>query len=237
MSSPGSRRVRATRLLAVAAPIVLGVGALAVWALGGSQARAPGGTDLEQLGIYGTVPYFSLVERSGRQVTRDDLEGTVSVVDFIYTHCTDTCPTQSAELSRLQREFRDSGPLRLVSITVDPAHDTPEVLTGYAARFDADHRWWFLTGSRQEISCLALEGFRLPFAEAGVTERPACGRVFRLAPAAAWASHGSAGLVLHSPRVSLVDRALRIRAYHLATEPDSMARLRTNLRRLLDERG
>ncbi|HXG02703.1 MAG TPA: SCO family protein, partial [Candidatus Binatia bacterium] len=70
--------------------------------------RAGDSGALEQLGRYGEVPPFSLTERSGRRVTRDDLRGTVWVVDFIYTECTDTCPTQSLELARLQREFAEA---------------------------------------------------------------------------------------------------------------------------------
>jgi hypothetical protein len=74
-------------------------------------------------------------------VTRDDLRGRVWVADFIYTECTETCPTQSLQFAQLQREFQDAADLRLVSITVDPVHDTPEVLRRYAERYGATDRW------------------------------------------------------------------------------------------------
>jgi hypothetical protein len=64
---------------------------------------------------------------------------------------------------------------------------------------------------------------------------PACGSAFRFGPSPAWASHGSKGLIMHSARVVLIDRAGEIRAYHLATDPDAFGRLKTNLRRLLAE--
>ena len=191
-------------------------------------------TDLEQLGRYGEVPSFALIERSGRRVTRDSLRGSIWVVDFIYTKCTESCPIQSLELAQLQREFTGASDLRLVSITVDPAHDTPEVLRTYAERYGASDRWWFLTGEKREIYCLAREGFRLGVVDPRSAEPPDCRRVSWLAPAAAWASHGSQGLVMHSARVALVDRRGQIRAYHVATDQDSMARLRANLRQLLD---
>jgi protein SCO1/2 len=244
-----SRRARSG---ATVLAIALVVGAIGAWAGGAIRALAPAGradapgvVDLERVGVYGTVPPFSLIERSGRRVTREDLRGRVWVVNFIYTECTDTCPTQTAEVAGLQQEFRDASELTLVSITVDPAHDTPEVLRRYAERFRASDRWWFLTGPRQEIYCLALDGFRLAVAEPGVTDRPVCStsasrrlpqQAFRLGPAAAWASHGSKSLVMHSPRVVVVDRWLRIRAYHVATDPDSMTRLRAAVRQLLAER-
>jgi protein SCO1/2 len=191
-------------------------------------------TDLEQLGRYGEVPSFALTERSGRRVTRDDLRGSAWVVDFIYTECTESCPTQSLQLAQLQREFTGAADLRLVSITVDPAHDTPEVLQAYAERYGASDRWWFLTGEKREIYCLAREGFRLGVVDPRSAAPPDCRRVSWLGPAQAWASHGSQGLVMHSARMALVDRRGQIRAYHLATDPDSVARLRANLRRLLN---
>lgn len=120
-----------------------------------------------------------------------------------------------------------------MSITVDPVHDTPPVLRGYAERYGAGDRWWFLTGDKREIYCLAQQGFRLGVSDPAAADRPACGQSVGLGPAAAWASHGSGGLIMHSARVVLVDRRGQIRAYHLATEPDSMAHLRTNLRQLL----
>lgn len=189
--------------------------------------------DLEQLGRYGEVPSFALTERSCRRVTRDGLRGSIWVVDFIYTACTETCPTQSLQLAQLQREFTGVPDLRIVSITVDPAHDTPEVLRAYAERYGASDRWWFLTGEKRAIYCLARDGFHLGVVDPSSAGPPDCRPVSWLAPAAAWASHGSQGLVMHSARVALVDRRGQIRAYHLATDLESMTRLRANLRQLL----
>lgn len=199
-------------------------------------------TDLERLGYYGEVPFFALTERAGRRVTRDDLRGTVWVLDFIYTECTETCPTQSLAFAQLQREFGPDPNFRLVSITVDPAHDTPTVLRSYAERYGATERWWFLTGDQRVIYCLARNGFHLAVSDPRSPDASNCGVTSWFAPGAAWASHGSQGLVMHSARFVVVDRNGRIRAYHLATDPDSLARLRANVRRLLraqpgEERG
>ncbi|HWP35727.1 MAG TPA: SCO family protein, partial [Thermodesulfobacteriota bacterium] len=200
-------------------------------AAGSGAAGAP--VSLETLGVYGRVPDFALVERSGRTVTLADLLGTVWVANFIYTACTDTCPTQSLLLSRLQVEFAGEPDLRLVSITVDPEHDTPAALARYAARYRADPaRWLFLTGPKPAVHALAKEGFRL-----GVSElpdpRPASGWRRLVEPRPAAATHGASTLVLHSARVVLVDREGRIRAYHRPEDPESAARLRDNLRTLL----
>lgn len=230
---------RVSRLLALAAAVsvvVLAVMALASRWAGREDPTEASDTALEQLGEYGEVPAFTLIERSGRRVTRDDLRGLVWVADFIYTECTETCPAQSLQFAHLQQEFADAADLRLVSITVDPVHDTAAVLRGYAERYTASDRWWFLTGDRREIYCLAKVGFHLGVIDPAVPGEHACGQAVWLGPAPAWASHGSAGLIMHSARIVLVDRRGRIRAYHLATDPQSIGLLAANLRTVLRER-
>ena len=221
-------------------PLGLGIVTLATvaaWGVHGLRSSPPPAeVSLERLDRYGHVPPFSMTERSGRRIGRDQLLGHVAVIDFIYTECTETCPTQSLQLAQLQKVFAEASDLRLLSFTVDPRHDTPEVLARYAARYGADDRWWFLTGDQREIYCLARDGFRLSVIDSSSAQPAACGSAFRFGPAPAWASHGSQGLIMHSARLVLVDRSAEIRAYHLATDPDSILRLRANLRRLLAER-
>ena len=190
---------------------------------------------LETLGVYGEVPDFALTERSGRRVTRGDLLGKVWVANFIYSQCTETCPGQSLEISYLQAEFATEPDLRLVSMTVEPEHDTPAVLTQYAERYGADpERWLWLTGPRREIYRLAADGFKLSVIDPDDPKRAGDPGRF-LGPPPAFATHGSQGLIIHSSRFVLVDRQARIRAYHQPTDPDSRQRLRQNLRRLLEE--
>jgi protein SCO1/2 len=196
----------------------------------------PEEVSLERLGQYGRVPAFSLTERSGRRIGRDDLLGHVALIDFIYTECTETCPTQSGRFAQLQKRFAGARNLRLVSITVDPQHDTPEVLTHYAARYGADERWWFLTGDQRDIYCLARDGFHLSVVDSSMEYRSNCGSAWRFGPAPAWAHHGSKGLIMHSARVVLVDRQGKIRAYHLTTDIDAGEKLESNLGILLGER-
>lgn len=222
-------------LLAAGIAVVIVVGlAVGRWlSMARSAMDAP--PTLEQLGHYGAVPMFSLTERSGRRVTLDDLRGYVWVADFIYTECTETCPTQSLQLATLQRRFSAAAELRLVSVTVDPEHDKPDVLRRYAERYGATDRWWFLTGDNRDIYCLARDGFHLAVVDSRAAEPPACGAMSWLAPGRAWASHGSQGLLMHSARIIIVDRSAEIRAYHLATDPDSMASLQKNLKAVLSE--
>jgi protein SCO1 len=116
----------------------------------------------EQDRVYGTVPEFSLIERSGRRVALADLRGKVWIANFFYSRCTHTCPLQTAHMAMLQEELAGEDDVRLLSISVDPDHDTPAQLADYARRYNAHpERWLFLTGARHEIARLAGEGFRL----------------------------------------------------------------------------
>lgn len=227
---------------AVLGVLLIGGGGLALWPsprdivprmsewLRGSGA---GETALERLGQYGQVPDFALVERSGKGVTLADLLGKVWVANFIYTQCTETCPTQSLQVSRLQAEFAAEPDLRLVSITVDPERDTPQVLARYAERYRADRgRWLFLTGPKRAIYQLAADGFKLSVVDPD-DPTPTTGI---LQPSLAFATHGSKGLIIHSSRLVLVDRQAKIRAYHIPDDEQALDRLRRNLRILLREK-
>src|SRR5919109_3872179 len=168
---------------------------------------------LEGLGIFGAVPPFSLMERDGRRITLSDLKGKVSIVNFIYTNCPDTCPIQSAQMKQLQEDFKNEKELLLVSITVDPKRDTPKVLSEYADRFGADAaRWFFLTGEQERIYKLAQEGFHLGAVEIPHEQKPASGATYT-----------------HSPRFVLVDREAHIRGYYVSTDAEAMTRVRRDL--------
>jgi protein SCO1/2 len=174
---------------------------------------------LEGLQIFGAVPEFSFTETNGRRVTLADLKGKVWIVNFIYTNCPDTCPIQSAQMRQIQEDLQNDKDLRLVSITVDPMRDTPQVLSQYAKRFSADPaRWFFLTGEKEKIHNFAQNGFRLGAVELPHEKRPESG-----------ATH------THSPRFVLVDRDAQIRGYYVSTDAEAMTRMRRDLKVLLGD--
>jgi len=148
--------------------IVVGLGGGSLWYGQGRIPRVGGDRPLEQLGNFGVVPEFTLIERSERRITRNDLLGRVWVVNFFYASCLDTCPLQSAEMANLQHDLTDAPDVRLVSISIDPDHDTPEILRAYAQRVGADpQRWLFLTGEKAAIVRLAQDGFHLSVVDPG----------------------------------------------------------------------
>jgi protein SCO1 len=157
------------------------------------------------------VPEFTLTERDGSIVTLQQLRGKIWVADFIYTSCTDTCPLQSAMMAKLQQEYATKPDFQLVSFTVDPDRDTPQVLTSYAMNFQADgKRWYFLTGQRDRIVRLVEEGFHLAVASFSSDADPA-------------------GIIGHSPRFVLVDKDARIRGYYDSQESAAFVRLKNDI--------
>lgn len=167
---------------------------------------------------YGSVPAFSLVERSGKKTSLAALRGKVWVADFIYTSCTDTCPLQTADMAKLQEQWAKESDLELVSFSIDPERDTPRVLSQYADRFKADaKRWLFLTGGKEEIAHLVEDGFRLAAAPASKAK--------------------STGVIVHSPSFVLVDRQMQIRGYYDTRYPESLQRLKKDVATLLNEKS
>ena len=171
---------------------------------------------LEGLQRYGSVPPFSLIERSGKTTTLADLRGTIWIADFIYTTCQDTCPMQTAEMAQLQEQWKDRPGLKLVSFSVDPEKDTTEVLSRYANRYKADsQRWLFLTGAKEEIGRLVQEGFRLS--------------------AVALSSGGKKdSVIMHSPRFVLIDKQAEIRGYYDSRDQQALERLKKDVATLVN---
>jgi cytochrome oxidase Cu insertion factor (SCO1/SenC/PrrC family) len=207
------------------------------------------GNDLPRLW---EVPDFALVERSGQSVTRADLLGKVWIASVIFTRCVEECPLVSGHMARLQDVLTAEPDVRLVSITVDPAYDTPEVLTRYAQSFAAQpQRWFFLTGDKATIYRLVREGFRLglmdPQESVKSSAAPEAAGVRHalwqlLTPASALAHHGThpqdeaQRAITHSARLVLVDRQSQVRHLYDSADEDALRRLPADVRRVLQER-
>jgi protein SCO1/2/putative membrane protein len=110
------------------------------------------------------VPEFTLTDQDGRTVTRDMLLGRIWIADFIFTRCAGPCPIMTHQMKNFQDELPKE--IELVSFSVDPARDTPAVLKDYAEQMKADTtRWRFLTGDKELIFTLAIQGFKSPTAD------------------------------------------------------------------------
>jgi cytochrome oxidase Cu insertion factor (SCO1/SenC/PrrC family) len=195
------------------------------------------------------VPDFALIERSGQSVTRADLLGKVWIASLIFTRCVEECPLVSSHMARLQDVFTTEPDVRLTSITVDPAYDTPEVLTRYAQSFAAQpQRWLFLTGDKATIYRLVREGFRLglidPQESVKSSAVPEAARVRHalwqlLTPASALAHPGAhphdetQRAITHSARLVLVDRQGQVRHFYDSADQSTLRRVPSDVRLIL----
>lgn len=153
---------------------------------------------------YGPAPAFSMVSQDGAPFSPADLQGKVVVMDFIFTRCPDICPVMTSQMVALQRSLPKrpfGGPeLHLVSVSVDPTHDTPPVLQAYAQKYGADTgHWTFLTGSAADVNALS-EGL----AQALVTRPTEDG--------------AAAPDITHSQRMLLLDPEGHVRGFFPADE-------------------
>ena len=103
-------------------------------------------------------PNVILTTQDGKQVRFYDdlLKGKSVAINVIYTNCTDECPLETARMSEVQRLLgpRMGRDIRFYSISIDPEHDTPEVLKAYAKKFGVGPGWLFLTGKKEDIVML-----------------------------------------------------------------------------------
>ena len=164
---------------------------------------------------YGTVPHFQLVNQEGQPFDSAQLAGKIWIADFIYTTCPGPCPMISMRMSELQKPLEKTD-VHLVSFSVDPEKDTPEVLRGYAEKLRAEpKRWDFLTGAKSAIYDLSHKGFKLAVSDGS----------------------DEAGIPVHSTRMVLVDRHGEIRGYYEATEADAVTKLLADTSHLLREQS
>lgn len=162
-----------------------------------------------KLAVLGRIQPFELVDADGKSFGLRNLFNRVWIASFFFTTCSDICPVMSKNMGALSRTFEAAPSIKMVSITVNPENDTTERLKLYAEKFDARGNWHFLTGTREAISELAVNSFKL-----GSIEEP----------------------IFHSSYFTLVDRNGYIRGYYDGTKTEELNRLFRDASKLLKER-
>lgn len=163
----------------------------------------------EALPVYGEIPQFELIAQTGQPFDSRSLDGHPWISNFVYTTCPGPCPMMSHHMHGIQESTANTPDVKLVSFTVDPAHDTPPVLAEYAKHFKADPaRWTFLTGDIARLNDLGLKSFKLNKVD---------------------------GSLDHSVRFVLIDGRRRIRGFYLSSDDGFPNNLLRDLRRLQKE--
>ena len=168
--------------------------------------------DVDAMPPIGEIPSFRFTTQEGKVLTKEDLLGKIWVADFVFTRCTGPCPVMTSRMAELAKGLAKAKDVRLVSISVDPEHDTPTVLSEYAGRMLADpSKWIFLTGPKQEIDDFARKG------------------MFQVL------AYDEKGVPTHSTRFLVIDRNGWIRKTHHLDEPELVQKLLIDVGDLLRE--
>jgi len=161
------------------------------------------------LPVLGQVHDFNLFDEKGKEFSLSKLQGDIWIANFFFTTCGDICPVMSKNMASLHRSFALVDDVTQVSITVNPEFDSSDVLQKYAEKYKANtSKWHFLTGTRGQITELAVESFKM-----GSIEEP----------------------VFHSSKFALVDRRGSIRGYYDGIQPGEVSQLFTDITVLLKE--
>lgn len=116
----------------------------------------------EKLVKVGPAPRFELINQNNVKISNDFYKGKVYVLEFFFATCPSICPKMNANMVTLQNSFFGNPNFGIASITIDPAHDTPEVLKEHAALLGVKSaNWNFLTGDKDYIYNLSNKGFNI----------------------------------------------------------------------------
>jgi len=178
------------------------------------------------------LPEFRLADSTGNAFGSRELARRPYLVNFIFTRCQLTCPEQTRRMVEFQKQLarkiehqhsseERGGPkhflwdhLQIVSLSVDPENDTPEVLSRYADNYGAKlENWSFLTGKKSEIFSLVTDGFKLPVAEVG-KDQP----------------------IVHTVKVALVDHRGHLRGVFNGMKEEGGRKLMKAIEQVLNER-
>lgn len=178
----------------------------------------------QELVTIGKAPAFQFTNQYGKSISEKEYAGSVYVVEFFFTTCPSICPVMNRNLVQLQNYFYDRPNFGIASFTINPEHDTPQVLKEYAEAYRITHkRWHLLTGEKEKIYQLANTGFNLYAGENGE----------------------AAGGFEHSGMFALIDKNGNIRCrkdsngnpivYYDGMEPEGIRMLRADIDALLKE--
>lgn len=163
--------------------------------------------------IYHKIADFSFTNQEGREISNYTTDGKVYVADFFFTTCPTICPIMKTQMLRVYEAFKDEEQFMILSHTLDPEHDTEELLKEFAEKIGVndDQTWQFLTGDQEKIFEIGQTSYLTTAME----------------------DKNEPGGILHSGAFVLIDQKGRIRGVYDGTKEDQVNRLMRDIPKLL----
>lgn len=167
--------------------------------------------------VYHRIPDFSFVNQDGDTLTQADVAGKVYVADFFFSTCPTICPLMKTQMLRIHEKFKGNDSLMILSHSINPRYDTPEVLKKYKEKLGVNSgQWQFLTGTQTDVYKLAQNSY--------------------LTSALEDSSAVEEGGFIHSGAFVLIDKDRHIRAIYDGTKEKEVDKLMADIERLLHSR-
>ena len=164
---------------------------------------------------YHKIAPFKLINQNGDTITQETYKDKIYVADFFFTTCQTICPIMTDHMVQIQKELKEDSDVLLLSHSVIPEYDTPEILKAYALKKGVnDAQWNLVTGSKKEIYTLARKSYL------AVKDIP-----------------GEEDAMVHTENFMLIDKKSQIRGYYDGTDPQEIERLLEEIEFLKFEYG
>jgi len=165
--------------------------------------------------VYHTIPDFSFVNQDNQTITNKNYEGKIYVADFFFTTCPTICPIMKKQMLRVYEKFKENPKVGILSHSIDPRHDSVQVLKEYAARLGVKSKMWnFVTGEKTKIYEIGEKSYYVTAGEDST----------------------AAGGIIHSGAFILVDTKRRVRGVYDGTKETDVTKLLKDIDLLLNEK-
>ena len=165
--------------------------------------------------VYHSIPDFKFINQDGAEVSNKTFEGKIYVSDFFFTTCPTICPVMKKQMLRVYEKFKENSQVGILSHSIDPRHDSVQVLREYVTRLGVKgNMWQFVTGEKDKIYEIGEKSYYVTAGEDST----------------------AAGGIIHSGAFILVDKKRRVRGLYDGTKEEDVTKLMKDMDVLLNEK-
>ena len=165
--------------------------------------------------VFHTIPDFAFINQDSLPITNKTYEGKIYITDFFFTTCPTICPVMKKQMLRVYEKYKENTKIGILSHTIDPRHDSVQVLKEYATRLGINGNMWnFVTGDKSKIYKLGEKSYYITAGEDST----------------------AAGGIIHSGAFILVDTKRRVRGIYDGTKETDVTKLIKDMQVLLNEK-